>query len=76
MVLTRHAQQRMDEMGLGPIDIEGILDNPEVDYPAHSRYGEGARTAQRGQIAVGYKLDAGQRIVTTVLIRTQEQYAR
>lgn len=73
--LTKHACERMIEMGVGLPTIAAILSDPEVEY------GDGGPkrpfTAQRGSLAVGFADDPETGIVVlTVLHRTQDRYVR
>lgn len=75
--LTRHAAERMLEMGLTAWDVEEVLLRPEVTYEQAAKYGPGAEVRKLGKISVATGLDAsGNRIVRTVLWNTQEQYTR
>lgn len=67
----------MVEMGLTPADIGPVVFDPEISYPADRRKnGDGVTTAQRGALAVGYRVEDGVVVVLTVLHRTQETYVR
>lgn len=73
--LTRHACERMEEMGLGLPRVTEVLLDPEVEY------GDGSPprpyTAQRGNLAVGFADDPRNGIVVlTVMPRVQERYVR
>lgn len=77
IAITHHAYLRLREMGLEPEDVAAVVLDPEVDYPSDAdSYGEGARTAQRGEVAVGYVIEGESIVVQTVLPRTQEEYKR
>ena len=74
--LTKHACQRMIEMGVGLPTVAAILTDPEVEYGDGSRR-ERPYTAQRGSLAVGFMDDPVSGIVVlTVLHRTQDRYVR
>lgn len=70
---THHAIKRMKEMELGKSQVLRVLAKPDVDYVS-SRYGEGARLAQRDDLSVAYNVNT--RTVITVLWNKVEQWTR
>ena len=73
--LTKHACERMEEMGVGLPRVAAVLCAPEIEYGD----GSGPRpfTAQAGNLAVGFADDPVTGIVVlTVLPRTQDRYVR
>lgn len=80
--LTKHALERMAEMGATAGDVEEILDNPSTTRPSRS-YGGGRMSA--GTLAVSdshpdwaviYKVEDELKVVLTVVFRTDERYDR
>ncbi len=74
-LVSAHAMKRIAEMdGVDLRDVLRCIADPDVSYSCHAEYGDGAMTAKRGPISVGYKPKAG--VITTVLWNTTEQYQR
>lgn len=74
--LTRHACERMEEMGVTREQVAKILSEPEVEYGNGTMHRR-PFTAQRGMLAVGFADDPETGIVVlTVLHRTQDRYVR
>lgn len=71
--LTRHARERMTEMGVEEVEVYRVLVDPEVEYD-QPRYGPTRRMAQRGDLAVAY--DSRNGAVITVLWRRVEDWDR
>jgi hypothetical protein len=69
-IYTKHARQRMDEMGVSPSTVYHALNDPDMDYQAPRRHGPTARLACKGDVAVAYKPDDRQpdrKVIMTVL---------
>lgn len=68
--LTRHALQRMTEMGLTRPEVVAVLREADVSWPSYL----GRRVAAGGDIAAVF--DPRNRAVVTILWHTEEQWAR
>lgn len=73
--LTFHAMERMVEMDVTLDEVEKCLRDPEQSYDQPD-YGAGSRIYQRGPLAVATVETATQRVVKSVLWRTQGIYTR
>lgn len=77
VVISRHAAERMSEMGVGIEEVMRAVEHPEVAWTG-TRHGRPETTAKRGRIAVAWHVGSrdGARIVKTVLWNTQDRYER
>lgn len=75
MRITRHAQERMVEMGITEDEVRAVLAAPEISYPAGPGYNPNTTTVMGGRLAliVDPRPNGG---LITVLWRTYEQYER
>jgi hypothetical protein len=82
--VSRHARERMAEMGVTLEDVEAIVNRPDVDRPTAKRMPDGSinqncRMAvrdDRPDWAVVYARWGGPAEVVTVLFRRYERYDR
>lgn len=71
--LSRHATERIVEMGLDVAQVIEVIVEPEIEYQQGDYTG---RVAQRGDLSVVIDEHDGETVVVTVLPRTQEVYER
>lgn len=76
MHLTRHARDRMQQMGVTYEDVVRTMCEAEVDY-SQPRYGNGSRMAQRDGLAIAYcVVESGEVVIKSVLRREVDQWER
>lgn len=68
--LTRHALERMNEMGLSRSAVVGTLEHPALTWPTHKE----RRVAAGNEISVVF--DPSNLAVITVLWHTDEEWTR
>lgn len=68
--VSRHALQRMMEMGLDRRQVVETLDEPDASWPAH----QARRIAVRSDLKVVF--DPASHVVVTVLWHTQVEWSR
>lgn len=74
MRLTRHARERMAEMGVGHDEVVTCAHRPDVSWTGTQYNGTPQTTAKRGRITV--ILNERGDTVITVLWNTTDQYQR
>ncbi len=68
--LSRHALERVTQMGLNRARVVSVLEEPELTWPSHLD----RRVASAGDIAVVF--DPGNAVVITVLWHVEEDWTR
>lgn len=76
-VLSPHAEQRADQMGVGLEHVFAVLRDPAVTYPPSRAYlarYPNRRLAASGDLTVVY--DSSTRVIVTVLWNSDEEFER
>lgn len=74
--ITRHAGERIMEMGIADSELVDAILDPVIRYPSGPPYDPDCITHLRGQIAVVVRMEHDRAVIITVLWWTQDQYVR